>query len=111
MKIATWNVNGIRARQSQVLEFIERRKAYRETLSPYYKAIGLEYDFGIKLKQHEPVPERELARKDRLRVVSTDLPDILRYSSATLAGSAIYMDVRPRGPSHGALSDGCPDAR
>lgn len=84
--------------ESEVLEFIERRKAYRETLSPYYKAIGLEYDFGIKLKQHEPVPERELARKDRLRVVSTDLPDILRYSSATLAGSAIYMDVRPRGP-------------
>src|SRR5262245_38767080 len=26
MKIATWNVNGIRARQAQVLEFIEREQ-------------------------------------------------------------------------------------
>jgi len=87
----------------EVRELVERRRVYREALDPYYRAIGKEYDFGIKLKQHNDPGRRELARiaaggEPTLRVVSLDLPDILRYSAATIAGSSIYMDVRPRAP-------------
>lgn len=84
----------------ELLEMVARRHAHREVLDRYYAAIGQEYDFGIKMKQHrdQPRSNRELNRRQRLTVVSLDLPDIIRYTSAVLAGSSIYLDVRPRAP-------------
>lgn len=84
--------------QAEVLEFVEREKRFRATLRRYHDAMGVEHDFAFKLKQHSETQVRELERRNRLKVVSLDLYDINRYSAATVAGSAIYLDVRPLGP-------------
>jgi len=81
-------------------EFIEREQRFKDTLDRYHRAIGIEYDYAFKLKQHSAQQVRELEKKNRLKVVSLDLYDINRYSSATVAGTSVYIDAQPQSPGN-----------
>lgn len=79
-------------------EMVEREKRYRSALRRYHDAIGVEYDFSLKLKQLNPTTRRELERKGKQAVVALDLTDIVRYKAAKLTGEPIYLDVKLASP-------------
>lgn len=79
-------------------EMIERERRYAGQLKKYRDAMGVEYDFALKLTQLKPNMRRELERQGRQPVVTLDLTDIVRYKSAKLAGEPIYLDVKLNRP-------------
>lgn len=87
----------------EIEDLIESREVYQQLLDPYYKAITREYDFGIKMKQHKeeaaPPAFGYKKRREPLRVVTGDLPNVLRFTAATLSGAPIYLSISPRKPS------------
>ena len=87
---------------AEVTEFAEAYKRDREVFRPYHEAMGLEYNYGLKLKHHSTIDTTKGARKQQLTVSSLDLYDIIRYSAAQISGSSIYLDVRPVAPGDDA---------
>jgi hypothetical protein len=80
-------------------ELIERWRNNHRSLRAYHKAMRLEYGYNLKLKHHDPPDENKpLGAKQPLTVSTLDLYDITRYASAQIAGSSIYLDVRPEEP-------------
>lgn len=88
---------------AEVADLKARWEEWRDETKQYRDAMALEYAYNLKLKQHSsPDPNKPLARKP-LTVSTLDLYDITRYTSAQLAGSAIYLDVQPRYPGRDAV--------
>ena len=83
---------------TEVAELKDRWDEWREDTREYREAMQVEYAYNVKLKHHsDPDPTKPLAKRP-LTVSTLDLYDITRYTSAQLAGSAIYLDVQPKHP-------------
>lgn len=83
---------------AEVADLKARWQEWYDEAREYREAMQLEYAYNLKLKHHSaPDPTKPLA-KQPLTVSTLDLYDITRYTSAQLAGSAIYLDVQPKVP-------------
>ena len=82
----------------QVTEWIAREKRWGDSLKRYRDAFGVEYDYALKFAQLPEKKRKELESQGKQPVVSLDLDDIVRYSSATIGATAVYFDIKLRGP-------------
>jgi len=76
-------------------------KASRAALKRYTDAAQIDHDFTFKYKQHDDRLLDKLNQQGRTKVTSGDVGDVVRYTSAQMSGSPIYLDVRPFGPGMG----------
>jgi hypothetical protein len=83
-------------RAAEAALLIEDWKAQRESFRRIREAMRVEYNYSLKLQQHKEQSTDPKAPKP-LRVVTLDLYDNCRYSSATVGGTDIYLDVSPAG--------------
>lgn len=83
--------------------FIRQWRRDHRSLKPYHDAMRLEHGYNLKLKHHAPPDPRRPLKQQPLTVSTLDVYDITRYSSAQIAGTTIYMDVRPSEPGRDAV--------
>jgi hypothetical protein len=81
---------------AEAVRLIEDWKAQREAFKKVREAMRIESNYSLKLQQHQPQSTDPKAAKP-LRVVTLDLYDNIRYSSAVVRKADIYLSVRPAG--------------
>lgn len=79
---------------AEAADFKATWERHHGSLRQYHEAMGLEYDYALKLKHHsDPDPNKPLS-KQPLTVATLDLYDIIRYEDGQIDNAAIYLDAR-----------------
>lgn len=79
---------------AEVADFKQTWERHHDSLRQYHDAMGLEYDYCLKLKHHsDPDPSKPLARQP-LTVATLDVYDIVRYEVGQIDNAAIYLDAK-----------------
>ena len=86
----------------EVREFILQHNADREQQRRPREAMKLEYNYCFKLKHHLQIDTTKGNRRQQLQVSTIDLYDIVRYSSAQVAGTPLYLNCEPETPGRDA---------